>query len=57
MPRYYKEKIFTEEQNRIFGAEALKLVRPLSLTPTKRFEINQMNKKQNKIHHEKRTKI
>lgn len=57
MPRYFKEQIFTEEELRAFGREALKEVKPSQLDSTKRHEINQMNIKQKRLQDEKRGKI
>lgn len=57
MPRYYKERIFTEEERKKFGIEALREVKAENLTPKKVFEINQMNKKQKQLRHDKRSKI
>lgn len=41
MPRYYKERIFTEEELRKFGKEALREVKPKLLDTTKVHEINE----------------
>lgn len=57
MPRYFKEAIFTEEELRAFGKEALQQVKPENLDSTKQFQINQMNKQQKKLTDEKRSKI
>lgn len=48
MPRYFKERIFTEEERAHFGKMALRDVHPLPLDETKIFEINHMNYEQKK---------
>lgn len=57
MPRYYKEKIFDEETQRRFGKEALEQIQPQELNSTKRFEIEQMNKKLKQLQNEKRNTV
>lgn len=57
MPRYYKEKIFTEEQLRKFGKEALSQIVPQNLDEKKRFEIYCEQKYLKQLEYEKRTTI
>lgn len=57
MPRYYKERIFSEEELRAFGKQALEGIKAENLDPKKVQEINQMNYKQQLKRHEKRNKI
>lgn len=57
MPRYYKNAIFTEEELKQFGKEALEGIKREELSPTKMQQINQMNKHQKRLRNEKRNKI
>lgn len=57
MPRYFKERIFTEDELRLFGEEALKQVKPQTLDKSKAFQIDQMNKSLKKLNNDKRSKI
>jgi hypothetical protein len=57
MPRYFKERIFTDEELREFGRQALGEIEPQELNSSKVFEIEQMNKQLKKLYREKRSKI
>lgn len=53
MPRYFKEAIFTREELREFGRQALGETTPQLLDSTKRFQINEMNRKQKQKQNDK----
>lgn len=57
MPRYFKEMIFSEEELREFGKKALEEIEPQTLDKTKVFQINEMNRKQKQINHDRRKKV
>lgn len=57
MPRYYKERIFDEEQLRRFGKEALAEIEPKMLDPDVIHQINISNKMLKQKRNERRGKI
>ena len=57
MPRYFKEKIFTDEELKKFGEEALQEITPQTLDSSKIQEIQVSNKSLKDRRNERRNKI